>query len=186
MNTTRTPSIVVQRFNKQLKFTISWPCGCLESYERQCVKLADATDVEDTLKNITVITVTAATEEHDMNEANPATAEDSHGGAQAMTARLTKEQAAIIGAYTGVVCGPFADVHTYAEKMLKRSIVPHELTDKMVRNEVRHVAKDDFLSLCYREDDSGGLMPLDDLAMAMITMLYQSGERTFERRVTLP
>lgn len=34
--------------------------------------------------------------------------------------RLTKQQAAIIGAYTGIVAGPFSDLHEYAEKIMGR------------------------------------------------------------------
>lgn len=30
--------------------------------------------------------------------------------------KLTREQAAIIGAYTGTLCGPFEDVHDLADK----------------------------------------------------------------------
>jgi len=35
--------------------------------------------------------------------------------------KLTKEQVAIIGAYTGITCGPFSDIHRLAEKLLERT-----------------------------------------------------------------
>ena len=36
-----------------------------------------------------------------------------------MAPRLTREQAAIIGAYTGICCGPFSDIHALAEALLE-------------------------------------------------------------------
>lgn len=41
--------------------------------------------------------------------------------------KLTKEQAAIVGVYTGVSCGPFSDIHELAEKLLGRPVWTHEL-----------------------------------------------------------
>ena len=35
--------------------------------------------------------------------------------------KLTKEQAAIIGAYTGITCGSFSDIHKLAEKAFRAS-----------------------------------------------------------------
>ena len=40
--------------------------------------------------------------------------------------RLTKEQAAIIGAYTGFLAGPFGDMHEYIEKIMGRPIWTHD------------------------------------------------------------
>lgn len=66
-----------------------------------------------------------------------------------MTPRLTKEQAAIIGAYTGITCGPFSDVHELAEKLLKRPIWTHEFANKAVAAEIKEEARPLFLALCY-------------------------------------
>lgn len=64
-----------------------------------------------------------------------------------MVARLTKEQAAIVGAFTGVVAGPFGDVHEYAELKLGRPLFTHELA--LRADEIRAAAKEDYLALCY-------------------------------------
>lgn len=63
--------------------------------------------------------------------------------------KLTKEQAAIIGAYTGVLCGPFGDMHAYIEKIMGRPVWTHELASEKVNDEIREKAKQDFLSLCH-------------------------------------
>ena len=62
--------------------------------------------------------------------------------------RLTREQAAIIGAYTGICCGPFADMHEYAEKKLGRPIWTHQFANKTLMRELAAAAKDDFVALC--------------------------------------
>lgn len=66
--------------------------------------------------------------------------------------KLTKEQAAIIGAYTGYAAGPFSDIHGYAERVLGRPIWTHEFASKRVVEELREAAKPDFLSLCCERE----------------------------------
>lgn len=63
--------------------------------------------------------------------------------------RLTKEQAAIVGAYTGVCCGPFPDLHAYAERKLGRPVWTHQFGDKAVWEELKAASREDFLALCY-------------------------------------
>ncbi len=65
--------------------------------------------------------------------------------------KLTKEQAAIIGAYTGFSCGPFSDIHAYAEKVLGRPIFTHQFADRALCEELREACRDDFLDLCFEE-----------------------------------
>lgn len=62
--------------------------------------------------------------------------------------RLTKEQAAIIGAFTGIACGPFADIQEYAEKKLGRSIWTHEFGGS-INDELKKATKADFIALCH-------------------------------------
>jgi hypothetical protein len=69
-----------------------------------------------------------------------------------MTPRLTREQAAIIGAYTGITCGPFADVHQKAEQLFGRPIWTHQFADKELMTELRALARPDFLAICAKED----------------------------------
>ena len=67
--------------------------------------------------------------------------------------RLTREQAAIVGAYTGVSCGPFSDIHSYVEKVLGRPVWTHEMAGEEVMTAVRDAAKADFLAICARLSD---------------------------------
>ena len=62
--------------------------------------------------------------------------------------RLTREQAAIIGAYTGIVCGPFADIQKYAERILKRPAGRHEFASQELRAMLKQAATEDFKALC--------------------------------------
>ena len=61
--------------------------------------------------------------------------------------RLTKEQAAIIGAYTGITCGPFADVHEYCERIMGGPIWTHQFP--ALQERIREAAKADFIALCH-------------------------------------
>lgn len=63
--------------------------------------------------------------------------------------RLTREQAAIIGVYTGITCGPFGDIQELAEEVLGRPIFTHEFASKELAEELRLAVKDRFLSICY-------------------------------------
>jgi len=65
---------------------------------------------------------------------------------------LTKEQAAIIGVYTGFSCGPFSDVHEKFEKLLGRPVWTHEMADKEIWNLAKEKVKDEFLALCFKEE----------------------------------
>lgn len=62
--------------------------------------------------------------------------------------KLTKEQAAIVGAYTGCLAGKFSDMHEYIEKVMGRPVFTHEMGDKRICEEIREKAKADFLSIC--------------------------------------
>ena len=63
--------------------------------------------------------------------------------------RLSKEQAAIIGAYTGYLAGRFSDMHEYIEKVMGRPVWTHEMASKEFSNQLREASKRDFLSICY-------------------------------------
>lgn len=67
--------------------------------------------------------------------------------------RLTKEQAAIIGAYTGVTCGPFSDIHEYAEKILGRPIWTHQFGDETFMATLRDTVRPDFIAPAYEAPD---------------------------------
>lgn len=70
-------------------------------------------------------------------------------GADAAVQRLTKEQAAIIGAFTGYLAGPFSDMHGYIEKLMGRPVFTHELASKDLSEELKRRAKPDFLRIVH-------------------------------------
>ena len=67
--------------------------------------------------------------------------------------KLTKEQATILSAYTGVLCGSWSDMQAYAESLLGRPIMSHEFASKHILSELRLRSYDDFVKLCFKEDD---------------------------------
>lgn len=69
-----------------------------------------------------------------------------------MISRLTREQAAIIGAYTGYTAGPFGDVHGYAEKLFGYPLWTHQFADRAFAEKLRELAKPDFLALAFTEE----------------------------------
>lgn len=62
--------------------------------------------------------------------------------------KLTKEQAAIIGAFTGVLCGKFSDMHEYIEKIMGRPVFTHEMAFESVADEIKEKSKADFIEIC--------------------------------------
>lgn len=61
--------------------------------------------------------------------------------------RLTRAQAAIIGAYTGITCGPFNDIHEYAERIMGRPIWTHQFADQKLADEIKEKARPDFMAI---------------------------------------
>ena len=61
--------------------------------------------------------------------------------------RLTSEQAAIIGAFTGVLSGPFSDMHEYIENIMGRPVFTHEMGNDKIVAEIRKKSKPDFLAI---------------------------------------
>lgn len=60
---------------------------------------------------------------------------------------MTRKEAAIIGAYTGILVGKFEDLHSYAEKVLNRPIFTHQFADPELAEELKEKSKPDFISL---------------------------------------
>lgn len=61
---------------------------------------------------------------------------------------MTKREAAVIGAYTGILVGKFSDMQTYVEGLLGRPVFTHELGDKAFTKKIKELAKPDFLDIC--------------------------------------
>jgi hypothetical protein len=67
--------------------------------------------------------------------------------------RITKEQAAIIGCFTGTAMGPFSDVHKKAEELFGRPIFTHEFGQPDIWGELKEKVRPEFLAICYEEDE---------------------------------
>lgn len=61
--------------------------------------------------------------------------------------RLTKEQGAIVGAFTGVLSGKFSDLHEYIEQLMDRPVMTHELGSEAMAAEIKEKARADFIAL---------------------------------------
>lgn len=60
---------------------------------------------------------------------------------------MTKQEAAIVSAYTGTMLGDFVDMTDYMEELVGRPIWTHELSDKAFVAEVKELAKSDFINM---------------------------------------
>jgi len=60
---------------------------------------------------------------------------------------MTKREAAIVSAYTGIMLGSFADMHEYAEELFGRPVFTHEFGSKDVVDQLKELAKPDFIGL---------------------------------------
>lgn len=62
--------------------------------------------------------------------------------------RLTARQGAIISAYTGVLAGDVADALKYAQSLLGRPVWTHEMGSPDFQEQLKELAKKDFLAIC--------------------------------------
>lgn len=60
---------------------------------------------------------------------------------------MTKREAVVIGAYTGILVGRFLDLHEYTEELLERPVVTHELEDKAFWETIKVKSRAEFLKL---------------------------------------
>ena len=63
---------------------------------------------------------------------------------------MTKQEAAIVSAYTGYLIGDFSDLHAYIEQLLKRPVWTHELANKELAKEIQRLSHDDFVAMEVR------------------------------------
>jgi hypothetical protein len=76
---------------------------------------------------------------------------------------MTKEECAIVSAYTGFLCGEFSWMHQYAEKLINTPITTLQFGDADFVAELKQKAKPDFVKLhCIKQDES---QHAKDLAM---------------------
>lgn len=60
---------------------------------------------------------------------------------------MTKQEAAIVSAYTGISLGYFSDMHEYVEKILGRPVWTHEFASKELTKQIKDKSKQDFCSI---------------------------------------
>ena len=60
---------------------------------------------------------------------------------------LTKEQAAIIGAFTCFLVGPFSDLQEYAQRKLGRQVWTHEFGSREISKKLKEAARDDLMAI---------------------------------------
>ena len=65
---------------------------------------------------------------------------------------MTKREAAIVSAYTGILIGKFSDMHEYVEEKLGRPIWTHQFAEEKLFEEIKEAVKPDFISIQITED----------------------------------
>lgn len=63
--------------------------------------------------------------------------------------KLTKEQAIVVSAYTGITCCDFSLLHEDVEKRLGHSVWTHQFADKDFVGKIKELYREDFISMCY-------------------------------------
>jgi hypothetical protein len=66
--------------------------------------------------------------------------------------KLTRDQAAIIGVYTGISAGPFADIQKLAEDLLERPVFTHELANQDLCEKLKELVKPQFIQICAEKN----------------------------------
>jgi hypothetical protein len=66
---------------------------------------------------------------------------------------MTKREAAILSAYTGIMIGKFEDLITYAEEKLRRPVFSQEFLDNCFKEDLRCIAAYDFFMLNSKLED---------------------------------
>lgn len=66
---------------------------------------------------------------------------------------MTKREAAIVSAYTGISLGDLNDFYKYIEKILERPVFTHELEDKSVWEDIKNKSRKDFCEIEVTEDN---------------------------------
>lgn len=69
---------------------------------------------------------------------------------------MTKREAAIIGAYTGILVGSFSDLHEYVEEIIGRPVFIHEMAFDSVADQIKRAATKDFMNLVIEDKEPTG------------------------------
>jgi hypothetical protein len=65
---------------------------------------------------------------------------------------MTRRESAIVGAFTGILAGPFDALHEYIEEIIGRPVQTFELGMQEIANEIKGKAKADFIALAASVD----------------------------------
>lgn len=60
---------------------------------------------------------------------------------------MTKREAAIVGAYTGILIGEFHDMHKLVEEVMGRPVWTHEMARDEIVAEIKNRVKPLFLAI---------------------------------------
>jgi len=66
---------------------------------------------------------------------------------------MTKREAAVITAYTGIFMGNIEDFHKYAEEKMCRPVYTHEFASKEFAEYLKEKSKNDFIQICMNVVD---------------------------------
>jgi hypothetical protein len=67
-------------------------------------------------------------------------------------ARLSRRDAAIIGAFTGVALGPFEDIQAYGDHLMGRPTWTHEYGSRDFWADLKEKSQEDFFALCAERE----------------------------------
>ena len=60
---------------------------------------------------------------------------------------MTRRESAIVGAFTGTLCGPFDALHEYIEEIMERPVMTHEMGNKDVAEQIKRKSRADFVAM---------------------------------------
>ena len=60
---------------------------------------------------------------------------------------MTKKEAAIVSAYTGILIGEFSGMHEYVEEIMGGPVFTHQMGNKEFCEEIKAKSKEDFISM---------------------------------------
>jgi len=63
---------------------------------------------------------------------------------------MTKQEAAIVSAYTGFLIGEFSNMHEYVERIFNRPVWTHEFGSKKIANKIKEKSKKDFCNISVK------------------------------------
>lgn len=66
---------------------------------------------------------------------------------------MTKHEAIVISAYTGILMCDFGDMHEFIEKIMGRPVWTHELGSDEMHERIKEKVKPEFLRICAEVTD---------------------------------